>query len=52
VVALRRPPIAKRIGPPNSTVGAVPAAKQRNNALWTATRYELSFQKGDLILSC
>jgi hypothetical protein len=38
--------------PPNSTVGAVPAAKQRNNALWTATRYELSFQKGDLILWC
>src|SRR5215207_7733445 len=33
-------------------VGAVPAAKQRNNALWTATRYELSFQEGDLILWC
>src|SRR5262245_40429484 len=32
---------------PNSTVGAVHAAEQRNNALWTATIYELSFQQGD-----
>jgi hypothetical protein len=37
---------------PNSTVGAVHAAEQRNNALWTATTYERSFKKGDLILSC
>ena len=37
---------------PNSTVGAVHAAEQRTNALWTATRYELSFQHGNLIVSC
>src|SRR5262249_57699743 len=30
---------------PNSTAGAVQAAEQRTNALWTATRYERSFQK-------
>jgi hypothetical protein len=38
--------------PPNSTVGAVHAAEQRNNASWTATIYERSFKKGDLILWC
>ncbi len=38
--------------PPNSTVGAVQAAEQRTNALWTATIDELSFKKGDLILWC
>src|SRR5215212_2234985 len=36
--------------PPNRTVGAVYAPKQRTNALWTATRYELSFQHGNLIV--
>src|SRR5215212_10955225 len=36
--------------PPNRTVGAVYAAEQRTNALWTATRYELSFQHGNLIV--
>jgi hypothetical protein len=35
---------------PNSTVGAVHAAEQRTNALWTATRYELSFRHGNLIV--
>ncbi len=28
------------------------AAEQRTNALWTATRYELSFQHGNLIVWC
>jgi hypothetical protein len=36
----------------NSTVGAVHAAEQRNNASWTATIYERSFKKGDLVLWC
>jgi len=36
--------------PPNRTVGAVYAAEQRTNALWTATRYELSFRHGNLIV--
>src|SRR6266496_4329685 len=38
--------------PPNSTVGAVHVAEQRTNALWTATKYELSFQHGNLIVWC
>src|SRR5687767_12765473 len=37
---------------PNSTAGAVHAAEQRNNALWTATIYEFSFKKGNLIVWC
>jgi len=33
-------------------VGAADVAEQPNNVLRMATRYELSFKKGDLILSC
>jgi hypothetical protein len=32
--------------------GAVQAAEQRKNALWTATRYKLSFENRELILWC